>query len=539
MVVRKPHRDERRWSVSEQHKEQKISGAFGTISENDATSRKGLRARFLTLLAIIGPGLIVMVGDNDAGGVSTYAQAGQNFGYSLLWVLPLLIPVLVINQEMVARLGAVTGVGHGRLIRERIGKYWGNVSIGSILLLNFLIIITEFIGISLSMDYFGVSPFISVPVAVLLLFLVTASGSFARWERFMMLFVAINLFVVPLVLLSKPHYATAIHHSVVPGIRGGASSSAVLLIISIIGTTVAPWQLYFQQSNIVDKKITPRWLNYERVDTVLGSFIVVIGASALMAASAAGLSHHGGTNSFTNALGVARGLGHYVGHGTGALFAILLLNASVIGAAAVTLASSYAFADLSGSRQSLNARLRDAKGFFGAFGGLLVVAGVVTLIPGAPLGVITLAVQAMCGLMLPSTTIFVLLLCNDREILGPWVNSKWLNAVATIIVTVLVVLSVTMMVSTLFTGINVIKLLTYLSVAGAAGLVIGLPIGLLRSAPKIHYDVNKRDWRTPRLTLLAPVPQTKARKILLRCVGTYLVVAGALLMVRIIQLATS
>jgi len=143
-----------------------------------------------------------MVGDNDAGGVSTYAQAGQNFGYTLLWVLPLLIPVLIINQEMVARLGAVTGVGHGRLIRERIGRNWGNISIGSILLLNFLIIITEFIGISLSMDYFGVKPYISVPVAVLLLFLVTASGSFARWERFMMLFVAINLFVVPLVLLS-------------------------------------------------------------------------------------------------------------------------------------------------------------------------------------------------------------------------------------------------------------------------------------------------------------------------------------------------
>ena len=525
--------------MSEQHKEQKISGAFGTISENDVTSRKGLRARFLTLLAIIGPGLIVMVGDNDAGGVSTYAQAGQNFGYTLLWVLPLLIPVLIINQEMVARLGAVTGVGHGRLIRERIGRTWGTVSIGSILLLNFLIIITEFIGISLSMDYFGVSPYISVPAAVILLFVVTASGSFARWERFMMLFVAVNLFVVPLVLLSKPHYASAIHHSIVPGIRGGASSSAVLLIISIIGTTVAPWQLYFQQSNIVDKKITPRWLNYERVDTVLGSFIVVIGASALMAASAAGLSHHGGVSSFTNALGVARGLGHYVGHGSGAIFAILLLNASVIGAAAVTLASSYALSDLSGSRQSLNARLRDAKGFFGAFAGLLSVAGIVTLIPGAPLGIITLAVQAMCGLMLPSTTIFVLLLCNDREILGPWVNSKWLNAVATIIVTVLVVLSVTMMVSTLFTGINVLKLLSVLSVIAGVGLVIGLPIGLLRSPAKIKYDVNKRDWRTPRLTLLAPVPKTRARKLLLRCVGTYLLVAGVLLVVRIIQLATS
>ena len=491
----------------EQTSEQQISGAFGTIKAHDVGSRKGLRARFLTLIAIIGPGLIVMVGDNDAGGVSTYAQAGQNFGYTLLWTLPLLIPVLIVNQEMVVRLGAVTGVGHGRLIRERFGRRWGNVSIGSILLLNFLIIITEFIGISLSMEYFGVSPYFSVPVAVVLLFAVTASGSFQRWERFMMLFVAVNLFIVPLLIVTKPDYATALHHAVVPGIRGGATSAAVLLIISIIGTTVAPWQLYFQQSNIVDKRITPRWLNYERIDTIMGSFIVVIGASALIAAVAAGLSEHGGTNSYVNALEVARGLGHYVGHGAGVIFAILLLNASIIGAAAVTLASSYALSDLSGSRQSLNTRLRDAKGFFGAFAGLLVVAGVVTLLPGAPLGLITLAVQAMCGLMLPSTTIFVLLLCNDREVLGPWVNGKWLNIAATIIVVVLVVLSVTMMVSTLFTSINVVDLLIALAVVGVIGLVVGLPIGLRQMNAPVEYDIDKRDWRTPRLTLLAPSPR--------------------------------
>jgi len=525
---------------SERPKEHQISGAFGTIKAHDVGDRKGLRARFLTLIAIIGPGLIVMVGDNDAGGVSTYAQAGQNFGYSLLWTLPLLIPVLIINQEMVARLGAVTGVGHGRLIRERFGRYWGNVSISSILLLNFLIIITEFIGVSLSMDYFGVSPYVSVPIAVVLLFAVTASGSFQRWERFMMLFVAINLFVIPLVLVAKPHFSTVLHHALVPGIRGGASSNAVLLIISIIGTTVAPWQLYFQQSNIVDKKITPRWLNYERVDTILGSFIVVIGASALIAVCAAGLAGHGGSNSFVSALGVARGLGTYTGHGSGTLFAILLLNASVIGAAAVTLASSYALGDLGGgSRQSLNSRLRDAKGFYGAFAGLLVVAGIVTLLPGAPLGIITLAVQAMCGLMLPSTTIFVLLLCNDREVLGPWVNGTWLNIIATIIVSTLVVLSITMMVSTLFTGVNVIKLLTYLSAAAAVGLVVGLPIGLRRVAPALVYETDKRDWRTPRLTLLAPLPTSRARRVLLRCVGSYLVIAGTLLIVRIVQLATS
>ena len=523
---------------SEQSSDQ-ISGAFGTIKAHDVGDRRGLRARFLTLITIIGPGLIVMVGDNDAGGVSTYAQAGQNFGYTLLWTLPLLIPVLIINQEMVARLGAVTGVGHGRLIRERFGKYWGNVSITSILLLNFLIIITEFIGVSLSMEYFGVSPYISVPVAVVLLFSVTASGTFQRWERFMMLFVAVNLVIIPLVVVTHPHYSSLARHSVVPGIRGGASSAAVLLIISIIGTTVAPWQLYFQQSNIVDKRITPRWLNYERVDTIIGSLIVVVGASFMIATAAAGLSGHGGTNTYTNALGVARGLGHYVGNGAGTLFAILLLNASVIGAAAVTLASTYALGDLGGVRHSLNARLRDAKGFFGSFAALLIVAGIVTLIPGAPLGLITLAVQAMCGLMLPSTTIFVLLLCNDREVLGPWVNGKWLNVVATIIVTVLVVLSITMMVSTLFTAVNVVGLLSVLAVLAAVGLVVGLPIGLKRAAVKVEYDVDRRDWRTPRLTLLAPQSTSLARRILLRAVGSYLLIAGTLLVVRIIQLSTS
>ena len=524
----------------DKHQEHQISGAFGSIGSHDTGSRKGVRARILTLLAIIGPGLIVMVGDNDAGGVSTYAQAGQDFGYTLLWVLPLLIPVLVVVQEMVARLGAVTGVGHGRLIRERFGRTWGNVSISSILFLNFLIIITEFIGISLSMRYFGISPFLSVPIAVVLLFAVTASGSFQRWERFMMLFVAVNFVIVPLVLSAHPHVGTVASHFVVPGIRGGATSAAVLLIISIIGTTVAPWQLYFQQSNIVDKKITPRWLNYERVDTVLGSFIVVIGAGAIIATTAA-LAPHGNTTSFHDALGIARGLSHYVGHGSGALFAVLLLNSSVIGAAAVTLASSYALGDFSTNSlsASLNSRLRDAKGFFGAFAALLAVAGTVALIPHAPLGLITLAVQAICGLMLPSTTINVLLLCNDRELMGPWVNTKWVNVVAVTIVSTLVVLSITMMVSTLFTGVNVVALLSTLFAVAGVCLVVGLAVGLRRQAPATPFSGDRRDWRTPRLALLSPPPASRARRILMRAQFTYLSVAGALLVVRIVQLATS
>src|SRR5471030_1266929 len=155
-----------------------IQGAFGTIGQHDTGARRSWRARAIALLAILGPGLIVMVGDNDAGGVATYSQAGQNYGLSLLWTLPLLIPVLIVNQEMVVRLGAVTGVGHARLIRERFGSFWAYFSVFDLFVLNFLTITTEFIGVSLALGYFGVSEYISVPIAAVSLVGVTATGSF-------------------------------------------------------------------------------------------------------------------------------------------------------------------------------------------------------------------------------------------------------------------------------------------------------------------------------------------------------------------------
>jgi Mn2+/Fe2+ NRAMP family transporter len=170
-----------------------IEGALGKIRVDELERRSTFKRRALTLLAIVGPGLIVMVGDNDAGGVSTYAQAGQDYGYSLLWVLLLLIPVLIVNQEMVVRLGAVTGVGHARLINERFGRFWGWFSVGDLFLLNFLTIVTEFIGVSLALSYFGVSAYLSVPIAALVLVAITASGSFRRWEQAMLGFIAISL----------------------------------------------------------------------------------------------------------------------------------------------------------------------------------------------------------------------------------------------------------------------------------------------------------------------------------------------------------
>src|SRR5450631_4235981 len=180
-----------------------IQGAFGTISQHEE-AHHGLRSRALALLAIIGPGLIVMVGDNDAGGVATYSQAGQNYGTSLLWVLLLLVPVLIVNQEMVVRLGAVTGVGHARLIIERFGRFWGFFSVGDLFVLNFLTIVTEFIGVSLGARNFGLSPYVVVPPAALLLVVITASGSFRVWERGMFLFVFMNLLIVPLFFMAHP-----------------------------------------------------------------------------------------------------------------------------------------------------------------------------------------------------------------------------------------------------------------------------------------------------------------------------------------------
>ncbi len=520
-----------------------IRGALGTIRMDDTGARHGWRSRAMALLAIMGPGLIVMVGDNDAGGVSTYAQAGQNYGTSLLWVLILLIPVLIVNQEMVIRLGAVTGVGHARLINERFGRFWGWFSVGDLFILNFLTIVTEFIGVSLALGYFGVSADIAVPVAALALVAITATGSFRSWERFMYVFVVANFLVIPLLVLVHPDFGTIAHDTVAPSIKGGASSTAVLLIIAIVGTTVAPWQLFFQQSNIIDKRITPRWINYERADTVIGAFVVVLGAGAIIAVAAFAFAGTPAAGNFANAGAVASSLRHYVGPAAGACFAIVLLNASLIGAAAVTLATSYAFGDVFGASHSLHRGIRDAKLFYATFALMVFAAASIVLVPGAPLGLITTSVQALAGVLLPSATVFLLLLCNDRAVLGPWVNAPWLNALAAVIIGVLVELSLVLVASTAFPHVNVTHLFIDLSIALAVALAaIGGYVLLRRRGPvgaQTAASLSKERrhaWTMPPLALLErPVwsPGRRAAMLLLR---GYLVVAVALLVVKTVQL---
>ncbi|OBF43121.1 manganese transporter [Mycobacterium sp. 852002-50816_SCH5313054-b] len=520
-----------------------IEGAFGRIKLSEVDHPRTWKTRLLTLLAIVGPGIIVMVGDNDAGGVATYAQAGQNYGYSLLWVLLLLIPVLIVNQEMVVRLGAVTGVGHARLINERFGRGWGWFSVGDLFLLNFLTIVTEFIGISLAAAYIGVSKYVVVPISAVALVAIMASGSFRRWERAMFVFIAVTLLQIPMLLMSHPQWANAAKSFVVPSISGGMSSDAVLLIIAIVGTTVAPWQLFFQQSNVVDKRITPRFMAYERADTVIGAFVVIVGAAALVITGEWAGRSTDTVGGFTDAGAVAHLLGRH-SDVLGSIFAIVLMDASIIGAAAVTLATSYAFGDVFGLKHSLHRGFADAKQFYLSYTAMVVLAAAIVLIPGAPLGLITTAVQALAGLLLPSASVFLLLLCNDREVLGPWINRAWLNWIAGLIVGTLLLLSGILMATTLFPHIDVVAVAGYLTLALIALAAAAVPA--LRwmarrqpappAAPPPARPVDRDTWRMPPLTLLEPVTWSPGTRLGMIALRSYLVVGALLLVVKAVQL---
>ena len=433
-----------------------IRGALGTIRLDDHAARTTLSAKFKTLLAVVGPGLIVMVGDNDAGAFSTYGQAGQVYGTKLLWTLLLLIPVLYVNQEMVLRLGAVTGVGHARLILSRFGKFWGTFEVIDLFLLNGLTIVTEFIGITLAAGYLGVPKVLAVVFAAGIIISTAFTGSFRAFERIAMFFCIGSLLLVPLYLMAHPSASAMATGFTTPGLPGGAATggmaAVMLLVIGIVGTTIAPWQLFFQQSYVIDKRITPRFMKYEKADLWIGIVIVVVGAAALMGTTAVAFAHSGAQ--FTDSAGLARGIAAYAGHVAGALFAVALLDAAVIGAFAVSLSSAYAIGDVLGMKHSLHRGVGQAKGFYALYAALICGAAVIVLLPGSPLGLITEGVQVLAGVLLPAATVFLLMLCNDRAVLGPWVNTAKTNAFTGAVIAVLITLSIVLTASVMFPAIT-------------------------------------------------------------------------------------
>jgi Mn2+/Fe2+ NRAMP family transporter len=413
------------------------------IPEITAPAGRAVRSktafRLLTFLAVFGPGIIVMVSDNDAGAVSVYTQAGAQYGTHLLWLLPVLLPVTYFVQEMVARLGIATGKGHAAMIYQRFGTFWGTFSLIDLQLVNFLTLVTEFAAISLATSMLGISPYLAVPLAAIGLITLVVTGSYRQWERITLILCLLDLAWLVLALRTGVGAGT-LARGVVPDIPpGGMSASVIFLIIAIVGTTIAPWQLFFQQSCVADKKLRFADLKWERLDTFLGACVVISVAGAMMLVG--DLARRHGIN-YTDPAQMAEFLGQTMGPVFKNAILLLMVNAALLGTTAISLSSSWAYGETRGVPHSLQLKFKDAPGFYSFYIIAVAAAAAIVLIPKAPLQLIILSVQVLAGIMLPSAIIFLQLLLNDRELLGEqYINKRWNNVVNWTIIVVLFGLS--------------------------------------------------------------------------------------------------
>jgi Mn2+/Fe2+ NRAMP family transporter len=394
----------------------------------------------LTFLMVFGPGLIVMEADNDAGAVSTYMQAGGQYGLHLLWLLLVLLPICYFVQEMVARLGIATGKGHAAMIYERFGKWWGHFSLIDLLAVNFLTLITEFAAISLALSALGVSPYVSVPVSALGLTLMVVTGSYLRWERTVIALCLIDLTWFGLAYVVHPNWAAVAHNTMVPTLPpGGMSSGLVFLVIAIVGTTIAPWQLFFQQSCVAEKRLRFSDLKWARLDTLIGATFTVCVAGAMMLVGNYGYQHGIAFQDPAQFAGaILPTAGHFVRNG----ILLLMVNAAVLGTTAISLASAWAYGEVKGWEHSLHKKLWEAPGFYATYIACVGAAAAIVLIPHLPLQLVIISVQVFAGLILPSAIIFLQLLLNDHALLGDrWVNRPWNNWINWTIIVVLFALS--------------------------------------------------------------------------------------------------
>jgi Mn2+/Fe2+ NRAMP family transporter len=393
----------------------------------------------LTFLVVFGPGLIVMVADNDAGAVSTYSQAGAQYGTHLLWVVLLLLPVTYFIQEMVVRLGIATGQGHAAMIYQRFGKWWGLFSLVDLELVNFLTLVTEFAAIDLALSMMGVNPRIGVPLSAVALVLITLTGSYRRWERTVVFLCFLDLAWFYIAFAMKPAMGAALRDTIIPSMpRGGITADLTFLVIAIVGTTVAPWQLFFQQSCIADKKLRFSDVRWARLDTFMGACITVTVAGCMMLAGNA--SHIHGFN-FTDPAQMAADIGTFAGPAMRMLILMMMINAAILGTTAISLSSAWAYGEVRGWPHSLQLPFSKAKGFYIVYTLCVAAAAGLVLIPRAPLQLIILGVQVLAGVMLPSAIIFLQLLLNDKELLGSYANRPWNNWVNWTIIIVLFALS--------------------------------------------------------------------------------------------------
>jgi NRAMP (natural resistance-associated macrophage protein)-like metal ion transporter len=419
------------------------------------------RRLLLVFLAILGPGMIVMIADNDAGGISTYAVTGSTYGFSLLWIFIILVPMAYYVQEMTVRLGAVTKRGHAEAIFEGFGPFWGWFSLADLAIVNWLTLITEYIGMIAAAQMFGMPPVVTFLGVTLILFLVVVSGRYWTFEKMTLFFCLFNLVYIPAAFWamnqpSAPHWSEVGRNLLIPNLPGGLSGSLLMIILANIGTTIAPWMIFFQQSAVVDKGLDIKDIKFGKIETFVGSLLTCIVAAFIIIATGAALHHHNPPIIVDDAAKTAEALVPLLPHGQGELarklFAIGLFDAGFLGALCISLSSSWAVGEVFGWAHSLNKSVKDAPWFYVIYLTMLLTSGAVVLIPGAPLVTITLFVQVVAVTLLPSALVFLILLLNDEQFMGEHTSTKYQNTVNWLIVIFVSVMSTLFAISTLFPG---------------------------------------------------------------------------------------
>ncbi len=396
--------------------------------------------KILLVLLLVGPGMLVMLADNDAGGVITYAITGATYGISIfIPFLLLMIFVAYVVQEMTVRLGAVTHRGHAEMIFSKFGKGWGLFSMGDLIIVNFLTMITEFIGMGAGLLFIGVPLVYGVLISACVLLLILSIRRYLTIEKIILLFAIFNLIYIPLVFLAHPtlsDIARAFSFSGIP--LGSSLATFIFLLIANVGTTIAPWMLFYQQSAVVDKGSTKEDLFYGKLDTFTGAVMMGVVSVAIVMFTALTL-HSNGTNtlSYTD-LDFANTISKVFGQYAGVLFSIGLFEAGFVAAFALSSSSAWAYGEVMNVPHSLNRKFGEAKAFYFIFFISILGSALVVLIPGAPLGFFTLLVQILATILMPPALIFLYLLVNDKSLMGDKVNGRFTNiAVISIIIAII------------------------------------------------------------------------------------------------------
>jgi len=413
-------------------------------------------------LAVLGPGIITMVADNDAGGISTYAVTGSRFGFSLLWIFFLLVPVAYFIQEMTVRLGAVTKRGHAEVIFEGFGPFWGWFSVFDLAVVNWLTLITEYIGMVEAMNIFGVPPWLTYIGVTAILLAVVLTGRYWTFEKLTLVFCVFNLVYIPAALWAMkvpeaPGWGLVAQGLFQPSVPGGLTATFLFMLLAIVGMTITPWQIFFQQSSVVDKGLDIHDIRFGKWDTLVGSLLTCVVAAFIIIATGAAFHYHQPPIQIEDAKQTAEALVPLMPVGKGELarrlFAIGLFDAGFLGALCISLSTSWAMGEIFGWAHSLNKSVRDAPWFYLAYLAMLLTAGAVVLIPGAPLVAITMYVQIVAITLLPACLLFLILLLNDKGLMGKHVNSRWQNVANVSIVVVIILISTAFAVSILFPGL--------------------------------------------------------------------------------------